>query len=148
MPKAAAQKAPDQDFRLDDQIGHLLRLAYQAASAHFARRLKPHDLKPQQFATLLRLRELGPTSQNRLGEAVGMPRANIHKMVERLATRGLVAAGPDPADARRRLVALTAAGRRLIPRLIPLDEASTEDALAGLSAREREELYRLLRKMA
>jgi len=146
-PKTTRAKLGPEDFRLDDQIGHLLRLAYQAASAHFARRLAPFDLKPQQFATLERLRELGPTSQNRLGEAVGMPRANIHKMVERLAARGLVAATPDPDDARRRLVTLTPAGRRLTTRLIPLDQASTEDALAELSAQERRELYRLLRRV-
>jgi MarR family transcriptional regulator, lower aerobic nicotinate degradation pathway regulator len=142
MPKSAAD-----NFKLDDQIGHLLRLAYQSASGHFARRLRPYDLKPQQFATLLRLRELGATSQNRLGEAVGMPRANIHKMVERLAARGLITATPDPDDARRRRVELTASGRRLVARLIPLDEASTEDALAALSAGERQTLYRLLRRM-
>lgn len=136
------------DFKLDDQIGHLLRLAYQSASAHLARRLKPYDLKPQQFATLARLHELGPTSQNRLGEAVGMPRANIHKMVERLAERGLVCLQADPEDARRRIVALTAKGRRLAATLIPLDEASTEDALAALSERDRAALYRLLRRIA
>lgn len=133
-------------FRLDDQIGHLLRLAYQSASAHLAHRLKPYDMKPQQFATLLRLRELGPTSQNRLGDAVGMPRANIHKMVERLAARGLVKTAADPADARRRLVMLTAEGRALVARLIPLDRASTEDALAPFSQEERRQLYGLLRR--
>lgn len=134
-------------FRLDDQIGHLLRLAYQSASVHLARRLKPYDLKPQQGATLLRLKELGPTPQNRLGEAVGMPRANIHKMVERLAARGLVETAADPDDARRRVVGLTAEGRALVARLIPLDAASTEDALAGFSEQERRTLYRLLRRL-
>ncbi len=134
-------------FRLDDQIGHVLRLAYQSASAHLAKRLKPYDLKPQQFATLLRLRELGATSQNRLGDAVGMPRANIHKMVERLCERGWVQAKADPDDARRRLVDLTAEGRALTDELIPLDEASTEDALAPLSEQERASLFKLLRRM-
>lgn len=140
-------KAGLRDFKLDDQIGHLLRLAYQSASAHLARRLRSYDLKPQQFATLLRLKELGATSQNRLGEAVGMPRANIHKMVERLAARGLVETRADPDDARRRVVDLTDEGRALVARLIPLDAASTEDALAPFSAAERETLYGLLRRM-
>jgi len=135
-----------EDFRLDDQVGHLLRLAYQSASAHLARRLRPYDLKPQQFATLMRLSELGPLSQNRLGEAVGMPRANIHKMVERLAARGLVTTLADPEDGRRRVVALTRAGRALVRKLIPLDEASTAEALAPFSQAERVMLYKLLRR--
>ena len=134
-------------FRLDDQIGHVLRLAYQSASAHLARRLKPYDLKPQQFATLQRLAELGPTGQNRLGEAVGMPRANIHKMVERLRKRGFVEVRNDPEDARRRVIDLTEGGRTLLEELIALDAASTEDALAPLSAQERRTLFALLRRI-
>ncbi len=140
-------KKPPADFSIDDQIGHVLRRAYQAASAHLARRLKPYDLKPQQFATLQRLRELGTTPQNRLGEAVDMPRANIHKMVERLHDRGLVELRADPADARVRLVALSRQGRALAEELIPLDIASTQDALAPLSDGERKTLYRLLRRI-
>lgn len=134
-------------FRLDDQIGHLLRQAYRCASAQFARRLRPHDLKPQQFATLARLSERGPTAQNCLGDAVGMPRANIHAMVERLRAKGLVETSCDPGDARRRIVALSDAGRALVNRLIPLDLESTEAALAPLTGDERRTLYRLLRRL-
>jgi MarR family transcriptional regulator, lower aerobic nicotinate degradation pathway regulator len=134
-------------FRLDDQIGHLLRQAYRTASAHLAQRLAAHNLKPQQFATLARLRELGATSQNFLGEAVGMERANIHAMVERLRKKGLVDTRADPGDARRRLVELTGDGRTLVETLIPLDLESTEDALAPLNENERKTLYRLLRQL-
>lgn len=136
-----------QEFRLDEQVGHLLHHAYHKASAHFARRLKPYKLKPRQFATLARLRERGPTSQNCLGEAVGMARANIHSMVERLQARGLVSTAADPNDARRRIVALTDTGRALLDELIPLDLDSTEDAMAALDAGERTALYALLRKI-
>ena len=138
---------PDPAFRLDEQIGHLLRRAYHAASGHFAQRLKPYRLKPQQFATLARLAEMGPTAQTELGASVRMARANIHVMVERLKARGLVETRSDPDDSRRRIVALSEAGRALVETLVPLDLASTEDALAPLDARERETLYRLLRKI-
>lgn len=142
MPEKKAE-----GFRLDDQIGHLLRKAYHAASGHFAQRLKPYDLKPQQFATLARLREMGPTPQNRLGDAVGMPRANIKMMVERLRARNLVETRADPDDSRLRIVALTDEGRDLVRTLIPLDQASTSDALASLNEREQKTLYMLLRRL-
>jgi DNA-binding MarR family transcriptional regulator len=139
---------PDEaDFALDAQIGHVLRHAYHRASAHFARRLKPHGLNPPQFATLARLRERGPTAQTCLGEAVSMARANIHSMVERLQKRGFVATTTDPSDARRRIIALTEEGRALVDELIPLDLDSTEDALAGLDADERRTLYALLQRV-
>ncbi len=134
-------------FRLDDQIGHLLRHAYQVASAHFVKRLKRHNLKPRQFATLARIFECGPMPQNRLGDAVGMPRANIHKMVERLGARGLVETRADPDDCRLRIVALTDEGRALVEELIPLDIESTEDALEPLNENERKTLYALLRRL-
>ena len=95
----------------------------------------------------MRLSQLGSVSQNRLGDAVGMPRANIHKMVERLAARGLVTTHADPADARRRVIDLTRAGRALVKELILLDEASTADALAPFNARERATLCALLRRL-
>jgi DNA-binding MarR family transcriptional regulator len=147
MSKAGPDGSEPADFTLDDQIGHVLRRAYQAASAHLARRLRPYKLTPQQFATLARLRELGATPQNRLGEAVDMPRANIHTMVERLGERGLVETAPDPADRRRRIVTLTDDGRALLATLIALDAGSTEEALAPLNGEERETLFRLLRRL-
>ena len=143
MPDTQTDNA-QADFRLDDQVGHLLHRAYHRASAHFTQRLKPYGLKPRQFATLARLAEMGPTSQNCLGEAVSMARANIHTMVERLQARGLVSTAADPDDARRRIVALTDKGQALLDELIPLDLASTGDALAALDSEERKTLYALL----
>lgn len=134
-------------FSLDGQIGHILRRAYQTANAHLLVQLKPYGLMPPQFATLMRLKELGPTSQNRLGEAVDMPRANIHTMVERLISRGLVAASSDPLDGRRRVVELTDAGEALIAELYPIARESNEAALSPLDENDRATLFRLLRRL-
>jgi len=135
-------------FKLDDQVGHLLRRAYQRAAAHLAGRIRRYDLTPVQFATLVRLWEQGPLSQNQLGRLVAMPPANIHGLVRRLEARGLVTRASDDNDKRLLNVSLTDEGRKLVEELIPLDAASTEDALAGLDPGEREILYRLLRKLA
>jgi DNA-binding MarR family transcriptional regulator len=42
--------------------------------------------------------------------------ATLGQLLDRLAVRRLVSIEPDPADRRRRLVGLTAAGRRLVDR--------------------------------
>jgi DNA-binding MarR family transcriptional regulator len=135
-------------FKLDDQVGHLLRRAYQRASAYLAARIRRHDLTPVQFATLVRLWEQGALSQNQLGRLVAMPPANIHSLVRRLEARGLVARAADDNDKRLLNVSLTDEGRTLVEQLIPLDMESTEDALSALDPGERETLYRLLRKLA
>lgn len=135
-------------FRLEDQVGHLLRRAYQRASAHLADRLKPHDLTPMQFAALMRLRECGPLSQNELGRMISMPPANIHSMVGRLKKRGVLTTGRDPNDRRLILIDLSEEGARLTDALIPLDLQSSADALAPLAPAERKTFLALLRKLA
>jgi len=131
-------------YRLDDQIGFLLRRAYQRASANLTRRIGSHDLTAPQFAVLARLYERGTLSQNRLGRLVAMEPANIHDIVKRLSRRGLVSTGRAPDDARLVLARLTPEGTALAERLIPLEIEAGAATLARLSAIERRQLLRLL----
>ena len=137
----------DRPYRLDDQVGHLLRRAYQRASSHLAGRIRAYELTPVQHATLIRLWELGPLSQNQLGRVVAMPPANIHSLVRRLESRGLVRRDPSAKDKRLLTVSLTDEGNKLVETLIPLDSASTEAALKGLNDAERDALYAILKKL-
>src|SRR6266852_6774371 len=111
---AAAAARVEPAYRLDDQVGFLLRRASQRASANLVERIGPHDLTAPQFATLARLYERGPLSQNLLGRLVAMEPANIRDVVLRLKKRRLVMTRRDPDDARLILVGLTPAGMSLI----------------------------------
>ncbi len=134
-------------YRLDDQVGHLLRRAYQVASANLMARMPDDGLTPVQFAVLARLHEHGPVSQNRLGRLVAMEPANIHGLVRRLSGRGLVRVDADSHDRRRLLVSLTAAGQALVESLFPVSETAGATTLAPLSGDERETLLDLLRRI-
>lgn len=134
-------------YRLDDQIGHLLRRVYQRAAANLAARLEPHGLTPVQYAVLARLAETGPVSQNRLGRLVEMEQSNIHGVALRLARRGLIRRSRDPLDRRLTLLALTAEGRRLFDALVPISTASSAATLAVLAPDERAALIGLLRRL-
>ena len=135
-------------YRLDDQVGHLLRRAYQVASANLASRLERYRLTPMQFAVLARLRERAPLSQNLLGRLVAMEPANIRDVVVRLKRRGLVRTGRDGADRRLILVTLSTAGAALADKLLPLSRASTAATLRPLSAREATLLRGFLQRIA
>ncbi|MCO5099950.1 MAG: MarR family transcriptional regulator [Burkholderiaceae bacterium] len=139
-----AARARRAGYRLDDQIGFVLRRAYQRASANLARRIGSYDLTAPQFAVLARLYERGALSQNRLGRLVAMEPANIHVIVKRLSLRGLVITERAPDDARLVLARLTREGAALAERLIPLEIDAGAATLASLSATERRELLRLL----
>ncbi|MEO0680298.1 MAG: MarR family transcriptional regulator, partial [Pseudomonadota bacterium] len=95
-------------YQLSDQAGYNLRRANQRHVAIFARHVD--GLTPTQFATLARLHERGPLSQNLLGRATAMDSATIKGVVERLRAKGFVASRLDENDQRLRLVELTAAG--------------------------------------
>lgn len=138
---------PDgEGYRLQDQIGFILRKAHQRHVAIFAARIG--DLTPPQFAALARLREAGETSQNQLGALVAMDAATIKGVIDRLKARGLVTLTRHAGDRRRLMVGLTAEGREAVDRLLPLAKAITAETLAPLSAREAETLTKLLAKIA
>ncbi len=144
-PAAAGRR--DDRYRLDDQIGFLLRRAYQRASANLVERIGDHDLTAPQFATLARLYERGTLSQNLLGRLVVMEPANIRDVVQRLRRRGLVATGRDPEDGRQLLVCLTPSGLALVRKLLPVEAACTAKTLARLGRAERTLLCDLLRRL-
>jgi DNA-binding MarR family transcriptional regulator len=135
-------------YTLDDQVGFLLRRAYQRASSNLIERIGAYDLTAPQFATLARLYERVLLSQNLLGRLVAMEPANIRDVVRRLKKRRLVATRRDPDDARLLLVSLTPGGRALVGELLPIEIECTEKTLAALNAPERKLLYELLGRLA
>ena len=76
-----------------------------------------------------------------------MDAATIKGVVDRLMDRGLIETQPDPGDARRRVIGLTDAGRRLVERSIATALAITRNTLAPLTPSERAVLHALLRKL-
>ncbi|QDC02598.1 MarR family transcriptional regulator [Mesorhizobium sp. 8] len=137
---------PDGGYHLQEQIGFVLRKANQRHLAIFSARIG--DLTPPQFAALAKLKEVGETSQNQLGSLIAMDAATVKGVIDRLKARGLVEIGKDGADKRRLLVSLTAEGRDLIGRLVPLAAAITGETLAPLTRREAATLLRLLGRIA
>lgn len=135
-----------QDYRLDEQVGFVLRKASQRHIAIFARAIT--DLTPPQFATLAKLHEVGATSQNQLGALIAMDAATIKGVIDRLKARGMVELARDADDKRRLVVSLTEEGRATIEKLIPLAHEITAETLSPLTAREAETLLRLLAKMS
>jgi len=138
----------EQGYRLEDQVGFLLRRAYLRASSNLVARIGSYDLTAPQFATLARLYERGTLSQNLLGRLVAMEPANIRDVVLRLKKRRLVTSRRDPDDARLNLVSLTPSGRSLIEELIPIEVECTALTLAPLNAKEKQILYDLLERLA
>jgi len=134
-------------YRLDESVGHLLRRAHQRHAALFQDRGAVGGLTSTQFATLLRLAELGRATQNALGRAVALDPATIQGVVARLRDRGLIDAGRDPLDRRTVVLSVSAAGETALADAVRQGQQANERLLAPLSAEERRVLIRLLRRV-
>lgn len=135
----------DTSYRLDDQIGYVLRRVTQRHLAIFAASIP--EVTTTQFAVLARLAETGPVSQNQLGRATAMDAATIKGVVDRLARLGLVTTAADPTDRRRLTVALTAAGLALYNGRVPTALGVSQETLAPLGDDERRSLMALLSRL-
>jgi len=134
------------DYRLEEQVGFLLRRANQRHRSLFSRSVRPR-LAPTQFAALVTLHRHGPLSQNRLGRIASMDSATIFGVVARLVVRGLVVTERDDQDARLSIVSLTAQGERLVSSLVPVARHVSDETLAPLDAQERATLLGLLERI-
>ncbi len=145
-PASAKQNSAKRSYRLEDQVGHLLRRAHQRATAIFQQRIGA-DITPTQFAALVRLRDAGALSQNHLGRLAAMDPATTQGVVRRLRQRALIAARPDPDDRRRSRLTLTRRGRALVDRLLPNGFDVSAGILEPLSPRERATFLALLKRL-
>ncbi len=136
-----------EDYRLEDQVGHLMRRAHQRHTAIFQDGIEALQLTPTQFAALAKIRDLGEVSQNQLGRLTAMDPATIQGVIQRLDARKLIARQPDPKDRRCTLLTLTGEGSALVADAIERARKITEATLAPLSASERQAFLALLRKL-
>jgi DNA-binding MarR family transcriptional regulator len=133
-------------YKLDDQVGFLLRQAQQRHTTLFSS-LMIEGLTATQWAALAKLAEVGSTSQNRLGRLTAMDAATIKGVIDRLVARGFVVVRADEADARRLLVDLTPVGAEVFARAESAAREITEQTLAPLVEEERRVLVALLRRL-
>ncbi len=146
MSRDETSPAESPAYRLDEQIGFVLRQVVQRHAGIFAAGMEG-EVTAMQWAALAKLDECGPLSQNLLGRRVAMDAATIKGVIDRLSARGFTETRPDPTDRRRHLVALTTAGDAIVRRLVGQAVRITEDTLAPLEGEERVALAALLAKL-
>lgn len=127
-----------------DMPGHLIRRAKQKATLAFEPITGQHKLTPLQYAILQATLLHPEIDQNELGERVGLDASTLGDVVARLEQRGLLGRRT---DGRHRRLRVSSAGQDLLERVRPAVEQAQAQILQPLTAREREQLLRLLSKM-
>ena len=144
---STAQNADTPDYLLEDQVGHLLRRAHQRHTAIFQATIGDDQLTPLQFAALMKLADVGETSQNQLGRLTAMDAATMQGVIKRLIGRGLIERRPDPDDRRRLLLTLTKEGKALVEDVTSRGHFISDQTLDPLSAAERQVFLKLLKRL-
>lgn len=134
-------------YRLQSTVGYALHVAVTRLRAEVGRRLRPHEVTPEQFAVLATLWAGDGLSQAGLGERLLKDKGNVARILERLEAKGLVRRGGNPADRRATLVWLTPAGRAMEAVLVPEIDRVRARAYEGLGERELDALRAMLERI-
>jgi len=98
---------------------HVQRAA-RALARRFDDALRPLGLTNGQFSLMMSLNRPEPPGRTAVAALLGMDRTTLTAVLKPLQRRGLVKVTADPADGRGRLMTLTAKGRRLLVRAVPV----------------------------
>lgn len=150
MPSSSDQPAGNIDpgYDFTEQVGHLLRRAYQRHVAIFQQTIPDSQLTAAQFVVLCAVRDRQPCSLNEVVRATAIDQATVRGIIERLKSRQLVAVSHDPNDRRKVVVTVTAGGLALIDETVPFAKQISEQTFGNLNPAERVAVTYLLRKMS
>ncbi len=124
---------------LVDRLARLGRRASETRLSHLSARLRPRHI-----IALRLLRDGGPMPQHALGESLCLDPSNVVGLLNELEDRGLVTRRRDPADRRRHIVELSAAGADELAAIDAQLHLVEDDLLKALSPDERSTLHALL----
>ncbi|WP_293853757.1 MarR family transcriptional regulator [uncultured Alsobacter sp.] len=129
---------------LSDHTGYWLRLVSNAVSHAFARKVAGEQVTVAEWAFMRALHGGEGVAPSVLAGDMGMTRGAISKLADRLEAKGLVARTDNARDRRAHSLALTDAGRALVPRLAALADRNDAEFFGVLSREERHALERAL----
>ena len=151
-PPASRKTGPRRNGRnpvhlgdLERHLGYFIRRAQVWVFQDFIRTLKTLDISPAQYSVLLVIAANSGLSQSALAATLGIQRARLVRVLDRLETRGLTRRLQSVADGRTHALRLTPKGQATLRRareLCELHEARLIDRLGADSYRELRNILR------
>jgi DNA-binding MarR family transcriptional regulator len=132
---------------LKKHVGFWLRFVSNHVSQAFARKLLDSGVTVAEWVVMREMFDDEETSPGVLAERIGMTRGGVSKLVDRLVSKKLVTRRERSDDRRFQSIALTAAGRRLIPQLATLADQNDDEFFHPLSTLERAALIATMKKL-
>lgn len=138
---------PQSPERFKSQFSRLMGMTSAQARRVAAEALDSVGARKYHYMVLAALAEFGPASQAAVADRSGVFRSDLVAVLNELAESGAVERVPDPADKRRNVITMTAAGERRLEQLDAVLADVNERLLAPLDAGERRQLFALLERV-
>lgn len=135
------------DRRLHEKPGHLVRRLQQISLALFMDQTREFDITPVQYSALIAVNNHPGMDQTALCNIIAFDRSTIGDVVTRLEKKKLIKRVNGPVDRRTKLLSITPLGRRLLVDIEPAVQATQRLILAPLKPAERHAFMQMLRRL-
>ncbi len=139
MAKRAARVS-----ELERHVGYWLRYVSNHVSHAFGQKVEARGVTVAEWVVMRQMFDAGTLSPSELAAQVGLTRGAVSKLVDRLVGKKLVNRSASDGDRRYQTIALTAAGKKLVPVLARLADENDREFFGHLKADEQSALVGIL----
>jgi DNA-binding MarR family transcriptional regulator len=129
---------------LQDHLGYWLRYVSNQVSHSFSLKLAARDVTVAEWVVLRELYDTDAMAPSALADKLGMTRGAISKLADRLLAKSLLTRAAGEKDRRFQALALSDAGRTLVPELSGLADANDAEFFGHLAREDRAMVQRLM----
>jgi DNA-binding MarR family transcriptional regulator len=130
---------------LNDHLGYFIRRLQVWVFQDFIRTLAPIDIRPAQYSVLVVIAGNPGLSQSDLAALLGIERARLVRLLDKLEKRGFTQRLASRADRRSHALRLTGDGQRLLKRAKQLAAVHEARLVERLGAEGRKMLIEVMR---
>ena len=132
---------------LNDHLGYFIRRLQVWVFQDFIRTLAPIDIRPAQYSVLVVIAANPGLSQSDLAARLGIERARLVRLLDRLERRGLTRRLPSRTDRRSHALRLTRAGQRTLKQAKALAALHEMQLVEKLGNERRKSLLNALKHL-
>lgn len=138
---------PLKRYGLHDSVSYRLNRLLTAIRDLMEDSFDEHNITVAQWTVLISVYNGGAETPAELAEFIGIDRSAVTRLLDRLETKGLLRRSRHGSDRRSVTVQLTAAGRKLTPKLIEISKRANQRLSKGISPGEARQFHSVIEKM-
>lgn len=137
----------EDDFRLSDYLMYYLAHIVNESHRKIEEVMKPYGIKFPAWRIILLLHEGKSLSVSEISKEVLLDKSRVSRVAVEMEKEGIVQRAKCGDDQRFTRLELTEKGYQIYRKFVPVVERQLESTLSGISDKDREHLYRMVKAM-